>query len=120
MQTGGTDAMTPPGTACAGCGVSVGEGMNYCPAGGAPLVPVSVSEAAEPSTSAGGGIHSFFLLLVAAAIPLGVVLLIVAVQPSVLKQPELYFAYALIEATLFLLLFRMFDLYERELLSVLA
>jgi RsiW-degrading membrane proteinase PrsW (M82 family) len=93
--------------------------MNYCPACGAPLVPVSVAEATKPVSSA-GGIHSFFLLLVAGAIPLAVVLLIVTVQPSVLKEPELYFAYALIEAAAFLLLFRMFDLYEREPLSVLA
>ena len=67
-----------------------------------------------------GRVRSLLPLLVAASIPIGIVLLIVAVQPSVVKQPELYFAYALLEATAFLLLFRFFDLYEREPLSILA
>jgi RsiW-degrading membrane proteinase PrsW (M82 family) len=92
--------------------------MNFCPGCGVALAVPTI--ATETPVSASAGTWYFPLLLAAAAIPLGLVLLIVTVQPSVLSEPELYFVYALIEATAFLLLFRLFDIYEREPLSVLA
>lgn len=129
-----------PSVSCSRCGSTLGRAMRFCPDCGArvtsraeptsdaqspvPQAPVA-SQAASPfsvleADSVVARIRHFSLLLVAVAIPLGFVLLIVTVQPSVLKEPELYFAYALLEATVFLLLFRLFDLYEREPLSVLA
>ena len=95
--------------------------MHFCPNCGIPLAASGQHPpAAIAAVPNGDGIQRLSLLLLAATIPLAFVLLIVSVQPSVFAEPELYFAYALIEATVFLLLFRLFDLYEREPLSVLA
>jgi RsiW-degrading membrane proteinase PrsW (M82 family) len=45
---------------------------------------------------------------------------LVLFKPSALTTPSLYFAYALLQAVLFLFLIRFLDLYEREPLSVVA
>jgi RsiW-degrading membrane proteinase PrsW (M82 family) len=118
--------------ACPHCGSALGKTMRFCPSCGIRLLSRADSERDKPAAPTGSAktdadrpsllaeIRRFCLLVLAVAIPLGIVLLIVTVQPSVLREPELYFVYALLEATLFLLVFRLFDLYEREPLSVLA
>src|SRR2546421_7229345 len=117
---------------CPNCGASIGEGASAAPADGSlkrfdSQCRASAGEASTAGAPAhavglfeGVTVRGFSPLLVAAAIPIGFVLLIVSLQPTVLKQPELYFAYAFLEATIFLLLFRLFDLYEREPLSILT
>jgi protease PrsW len=112
-------------SACPSCGGPVLSDAKFCAACGThlarteTLTPSAAVEAAAAPTPSARALPTI-TEMVAAAVPIVAIVVLGIVAPSVFTSPDAFFVYAFVQACVFLVVIRFFDLYEREPLSRIA